>query len=148
MKRTRISKGLFTFTMAVCALVILMASVEAIRNITDLDAFETLKGIMTEENRDFAFEAFRQNVMMLYFIRIIPFVGFGINMALAYYRTGFSRVFNVVWSMVLLGTLVLHILSRDFRNFYYYVYIIGHILLIGSLFRINSAIVKDKERED
>lgn len=142
-----IPKRIFTFAMVVCGIIIAIASFEALGNITNTDSFNRLKETLSDENKPYAFEHFKENIIMLYFIRVVPFIGFGINIGLAYYKVGFTRAFLVIWSMVLLGTLVLHVLTMDYRSIYFYIYILGHILLIGSLFSLSSHLERKNKRE-
>lgn len=147
-KTGHISKKIFITALIICALLVMVASVEAISNLSNIDSFNSFKEALTYENQSQAFEIYKEKVIILYFMRIAPFIGFGINLALAYYKTGYTRMFLVIWSMVLLGTLVLHILSLDINNIYFYIFILGHVLLIITLFSMSSSLEKIMERED
>jgi len=140
-KTAKIPERIFFLVTAVCAAAVIASTIQAFHWISD-PSLTGGNGILSREES----EALKNGIIMVYLVRIVPFTGFAVNTALAYYRTGITNVFLVIWSMVLLGMMVLHLLSFNYRSIVWYILAAGYLFLISSLFIMKSQLTERDQR--
>lgn len=138
MERTQaISKRNYYILISLCALFVVLASVEVIAKVKDATFFRELnEGLQKQGQPAVDYSTYTVGLMSTYLAKIIIPVGLGLSGFLAYVKTGVGKLFVFSWGLFTLAGLATHLLSFELSNVFYYLFIFIYLLLFVQLVRL------------
>lgn len=135
----KLPQKILMFILITSGIMILLSSVEALLKAKDTELFYMVSNRLKENGTgEIAYSDYVFSLLSVYFMKIIPPIGYSITSYLSFRIFRFGKSFMAVWGIVLLGSLVLHILTLEINNIFYYIIGIGYVLLFISIFLLKS----------
>lgn len=132
-----------------CAIIIFAASLEVMMRVKDINIFnQWLLDIDFEQGIYFSqeelFNAFLAANLSYFFLSVIIPMGYGIHTYFAYTKLRISGLFVGVWTVLSLGGLAYTVIEMNFFSVFFYVRIIGYIILLITTISLTEVLNEDK----
>lgn len=148
-KTQKLPGKILLFIILISGITIFFASVETVLKAKDTELFSLInedfarKGMPLLEYSDYVF-----SVLSMYFMKIASPIGYTLTAYLSFKKFRFGKSFLGVWAIVLFGSLILHLLTMELYNIFYYLIAAGFLLLMGSIFMLRSEFVQQETASD
>lgn len=137
-KTVRLSRKTILYILITAGLLIFFASVEAILKAKDTELFLLLQKAMADKGKTLLYPEYVTVTLMSYFMKILTPMGYAITAYLAFKTFRYGNSFMAVWGIVLLGSLVLHLLTLELNNIFFYITGLFYLMLLASLIMLKS----------
>lgn len=120
----------------VCSIIILSISLDTLIKAKDIELYIkwkediNLKGL---SSIDTSFEGYITKNLVYFFSRIIVPLFLSLNTYFAYTKTRVNKLFIIVWSMLVIGSLIATFLELSFHSVFYYINIILYVILLFTI---------------
>lgn len=135
-----------------CAIIIFSTSIETLIKVKDLDLYENwMQNLNNGSNSQIWYETsfddyIMANLIYLFFKIAIPMF-FSFNSYLAYIRTRINYLFIFIWSTLIIGGILYTFVELSYYSVFYYINIIGYIILFITLLSLINVIDEKNSRK-
>lgn len=135
------------------SLLILSISLESLFRVKDISFFEEWMdfnniSMDSEYSLEEVFNSYLVLNIINMLIKIVIPVALSIHSYFAFTRIGINQLYIVVWMIFLSVGLVYEIIGLNYGSIFFYINIIGYIILIIKIFSFNSLINNPNKRGD
>ena len=137
------------YILIACAVIIFAASLETMIRVKDLDIFNQWildldLGEGFQYSQEELFNAFITTNLSYFFLTVVIPMGYGIHAYFAYTKLRIGGLFIGVWFVLSLGGLAYTVLEMSFFSIFYYVRIVGYLVLIITTLLLTTVVNEDK----
>lgn len=135
-KHASMSKGIFYIIVLLCAVIIMVTSIETIIKAKDIDLFNLWLSDIGEkmdtanQSREALYSTYLTMCISTFFMRIITPVGLAINSYLSFIKLGINKLFVSIWSVLIIGLFLLTVIGQSLSSLFFIISSICYIALI------------------
>lgn len=132
-------KGIFYLIVGTCVAIILFTSIEVLFRAKDTQLFEMwlsnpkLNTALAGQTNEQLFSTYLSMCLSIFFVRIITPMGIAIHSYFALTKLRVNKLFVIIWTMLLIGSFAISILSESLFTIFFILSGIGHVILIFTL---------------
>lgn len=128
-----------------CAIIIFSSSIETLMKVKDISLYQDWLETLNSSSKvhmtyDQSFDAYLTTNLIFFFFKIIIPVALSINTYLIYTRFRINKLFIFVWIVLVLGGLSYTLVEQSFYSIFYYINIIGYLVLVIAILAMNKSI--------
>lgn len=139
-------KKIFYIIVLVCSVIIFLECLDLIINFKTSTYSIFYSNDVLILNQSNNLEMYLRIQLMIFFIRIIPIMVLGLHSYFAFLKFKISNTFPIIWIILIFGLFVYTVIQFSFFSIFYYIKLIGYIILIICLINLFKIIKQEGDR--
>lgn len=145
-QNTEMPRRIFYLVVSLCAAIIVLNSFETMIRVKDSALFDiwvnnpSIASQLVGKTSEEMFSTYLSMCLSTYFIRVITPIGLGLHSYYALTRSGMSKMYVYLWSVMLIGTLLLSMLGGSLLSIFFILSCICYVALVGVMIYIKRII--------
>ena len=139
-------KGIFYTIEVICAVVMMMISIEMLIKAKDLDLFNmwlsngNLDKDLLNQTIDQQYSTYLNMCISIFFVRVITPIAVAIHSYFVFTKLRVNKMFIIIWSVILVGTFALTFLGEQYFSIFFIGSGIGYLALVLTMFYLGKCL--------
>ncbi|MEN8078090.1 hypothetical protein ABFP60_14080 [Clostridioides difficile] len=139
-------KGTFYTIVAICAVVIMLTSLEILIKAKDADLFNmwlsngNLGEDLLSQTTDQLYSTYLNVCISTFFVRVITPMAVAIHSYFTFTKLRVNKLFVIIWSVIIIGAFALTVLTEQFYSIFFIGSGIGYLALILTMIYLGKCI--------
>ena len=130
------SRKVFYTIVGVCAVIIMLTSIDMLLRTKDVDMFNLWLGSgsvpkeFLSQSEEQLFATYLQMNLGMFIIRVITPVAVALHTYFTFVKLSINKMYVTIWSVIIIGAIALLVLGESYFSIFYIGSLIGHIALV------------------
>lgn len=133
---TEMPRRIFYIVVALCASIIMLNTLETMMRVKDTVMFDmwladpNIASHVAGQTNQQLYSTYLTMCLSTYFVRVITPIGLALHSYYALVKGGISKMYVYLWSMLLIGTLILSIIGESFYSIFFIISGVCYVALL------------------